>query len=68
MKRIFKKNQFIVTFLAILIAVAGYLNYADRLDKKKVTKADNSTYESVYAKDNLNSDNKILKVLMVGTK
>ena len=52
MKRIFKKNQFIVTFLAILIAVAGYLNYADHLDKKKVTKADNSTYESVYAKDN----------------
>ena len=63
MKKIFKKNQFIVTFLAILIAVAGYLNYADRLDKKKVTKADNSTYESVYAKDNLNSDNKDIESL-----
>ena len=29
MKKIFKKNQVIITFLAILIAVAGYLNFAD---------------------------------------
>lgn len=27
MKKIFKKNQIIVTLLAVLIAVAGYLNY-----------------------------------------
>ena len=32
MKGIFKKNQFIVTFLAILIAVAGDFKYADRFD------------------------------------
>ena len=52
MKKIFKKNQFIVTFLAILIAVAGYLNYANNLDKTKTAKeANNNTYESVYAKD-----------------
>mgnify|MGYP002590699172 FL=1 len=63
MKGIFKKNQFIVTFLAILIAVAGYLNYADRLDRKKVTKADNNTYDSVYSKDNLTSDNKDIESL-----
>lgn len=30
MGRLFKKNQLIITALAALIAVAGYLNYADR--------------------------------------
>lgn len=34
-KRIFKKNQIIVTALAILIAVAGYINYADSTLKKE---------------------------------
>lgn len=29
MKKIIKKNQVIITSLAILIAVAGYLNFAD---------------------------------------
>ena len=29
MKKIFKKNQVIITSLAILIAIAGYLNFAD---------------------------------------
>ena len=48
MKKIFKKNQFIVTFLAVLIAVAGYLNYADNADKKKeAAKVNGTTYESV---------------------
>ncbi len=28
-KRFFKKNQIIITALAVLIAVAGYINYAD---------------------------------------
>lgn len=27
MKRIFKKNQIVLTLLAVMIAVAGYLNY-----------------------------------------
>lgn len=31
MKRIFKKNQIIVTALAVMIAVAGYLNYSGKL-------------------------------------
>ena len=30
MKTIFKKNQLIITALAALIAVAGYLNHAER--------------------------------------
>ena len=38
MKNIFKKNQMIITALAIMIAVAGYLNYSgSRLDSAKVT-------------------------------
>lgn len=54
MKKIFKKNQFIVTFLAVLITVAGYLNYADNADKKKeAAKVNGTTYESVYDGDNL---------------
>jgi len=31
MKRIFKKNQIMITALAVMIAVAGYLNYSGRL-------------------------------------
>ena len=38
MKKLFRKNQFVVTFLAVLIAVAGYLNYANNLDKSKEVK------------------------------
>ena len=39
MKRIFKKNQIMITALAVMIAVAGYLNYSGRLfgDKTKET-------------------------------
>ena len=33
-KKIFKKNQIVITALAILIAVAGYINYADSTLKK----------------------------------
>lgn len=35
MKKILKKNQIIVTALAVLIAVAGYLNYTDNLKEGK---------------------------------
>ena len=31
MKRLFKKNQIIITSLAIMIAVAGYLNYSGKV-------------------------------------
>lgn len=31
----FKKNQIIITALAIMIAIAGYLNFTDRADAKK---------------------------------
>ena len=35
MKHIFKKNQIIITTLAIMIAIAGYLNYSGRLLSEK---------------------------------
>ena len=41
MKRIFKKNQIMITALAVMIAVAGYLNYSGRLFGDKSTEADN---------------------------
>lgn len=53
MKKIFKKNQIIVTLLAVLIAVAGYLNYADKSEKAK--EVSNDTYDAVYSGDDLTS-------------
>ena len=32
MKKLFKKIQMIITTLAIIIAVAGYVNYSGKLD------------------------------------
>ena len=45
MKRIFKKNQIIITTLAIMIAIAGYLNYSGRIlrEKSKEASADDNT-------------------------
>lgn len=34
MKRLFKRNQIIITVLAIMIAVAGYINYISNIDDK----------------------------------
>lgn len=51
MKKLFRKNQIIVTLLAVLIAVAGYLNYADKNEKAK--EVSNDTYDSVYSNDDL---------------
>ena len=39
MKRIFKKNQIIITALAIMIAIAGYLNYSGTILKEKADTA-----------------------------
>lgn len=61
MKRIFKKNQIIVTMLAVLIAVAGYLNYADK--NEKVKEANNDTYDSVYSDDDLLSGDEDIESL-----
>lgn len=44
MKQIFKKNQIIITTLAVMIAIAGYLNYSGKLfsDVDKGTEAANT--------------------------
>lgn len=41
MKRVFGKNQMIITALAVMIAAAGYLNYSGKMftDKDEVTEA-----------------------------
>ncbi|MFR6392078.1 MAG: SpoIIIAH-like family protein [Roseburia sp.] len=33
MKKVFKKNQLIITALALMIAVAGYLSFTDKNGK-----------------------------------
>jgi len=40
MKNIFKKNQIIIVALAVMIIIAGYLNYSGRNDKDKANTAD----------------------------
>ncbi len=41
MKNIFKKNQIIITALAIMIAIAGYLNFSDRNNEDKIADVSN---------------------------
>ena len=39
MKRILKKNQIIITTLAVMVAVAGYLNYSGRILEEEADQA-----------------------------
>ena len=43
MKKIFKKNQVIITALAIMIAVAGYLNFTS--DKQVLTTSGDNVHQ-----------------------
>lgn len=61
MKTIFKKNQIIITALAIMIAVVGYLNFAkdkeDEADKESaLTAASNNVNGKDQDKDDLDGD------------
>ena len=58
MKNIFKKNQMIITALAIMIAVAGYLNYSgSKLEGAKVkTGADEETAEEASAAEDISAE------------
>lgn len=40
MKRLFKKNQIIITSLAIMIAIAGYLNYSGKIFGENLSEAE----------------------------
>lgn len=44
MKKLFRRNQIIITTLAVMIAAAGYLNYAGK--KELEVSADNSIFEA----------------------
>ena len=55
MKRIFKRNQLIITSLAALIAVAGYLNYTEKNDKARKDKMEAAKTEVVAVGNEENS-------------
>ncbi|WP_158574484.1 MULTISPECIES: SpoIIIAH-like family protein [unclassified Eubacterium (in: firmicutes)] len=59
MKKIFKKNQIIVTVLAILIVIAGYLKYTDANFNNKNKEVTNEIYESTYGTDDILSNGEI---------
>lgn len=59
MKKIFKKNQIIVTVLAILIVIAGYLKYTDANFNNKSKEVTNEIYESTYGTDDILSNGEI---------
>ena len=46
LKRLFKKNQIIITALAVMIAIAGYLNYSGRLFGEKENRAKEASAET----------------------
>lgn len=45
MKNVFKRNQIVITALAIMIAAAFYLNYADKIDTSQTTKETSAKVE-----------------------
>ncbi|KAB1438165.1 SpoIIIAH-like family protein [Candidatus Galacturonibacter soehngenii] len=45
MKNVFKRNQIVITALAIMIAAAFYLNYADKIDTSETTKETSAKVE-----------------------
>ena len=55
MKKFFKKNQIIITALAIMIAAAGYLNYVDRDSVTPASGSDTSdaAADRIYQDDSL---------------
>ena len=59
MRKIFKKNQIIVTVLAILIVIAGYLKYTDANFNNKNKEVTNEIYESTYGTDDILSNGEI---------
>lgn len=59
MKRIFKKNQVIITVLAVMIAVAGYLNYSGNLleeEAKQIAEGNQTVLLTAGGDDKLEED------------
>lgn len=55
-KKLFKKNQIIITALAVMIAVAGYINYADKNLNSKVKNTTAQTDEKTVDNDTVLQD------------
>ena len=55
MKKILKNNQVIITALAIMIAIAGYLNYVQKI-------GDENDYQSVISEDITDANQSILDI------
>ena len=55
MKKVFRKNHIIITVLALLIAVAGYINYSDAIKRNK-NKETNPVDSEIKSNDNEISD------------
>lgn len=53
MKKKFRRNQMIITVLAIMIAAAGYLNYADKLKTEDEENLADAAADSLYQDDSL---------------
>ena len=56
MKTSFKKNQLIITALAVMIAIAGYLKYSDSLIDSEQLVATSASDHEVIAQDELEMD------------
>lgn len=62
MKKIFKKNQIIITALALMIAVAGYLSFTnDSIKDKKVAKEANAEAEVAGNEYEISDENELLE-------
>ena len=51
MKRLFRKNQIIITALAIMIVIAGYLNFTADQTKPVKKEAESQTAEKLQAEE-----------------
>ena len=62
MKNLFKKNQLMITALAIMLAIAGYLQFAGtNLEEEEYLAVDSSTNDEIYEElDSLDSEVEIV--------
>ena len=56
MKTSFKKNQLIITALAVMIAIAGYLKYSDNMIDSEKLAAASTEGEAVVVEENVEMD------------
>ena len=60
MKKIFRKNQIVITALAVMLAVAGYLNYAGKEDLTKTDAVAKEVENSGISEEDILAENGIL--------